>query len=140
MAHTYGTALAMANVSIPDHLIADVEVPILTSPQAQGDLLIYRDEAPKSVEFAPVPTSGVQVVRGEATGHTHWLHQGFDSPDVKWAPDTTDSLTYGWVLVPEGQSAQLIHTDEHGANGVGAGCYRVAGKREMAEEIRRVAD
>jgi hypothetical protein len=42
--------------------------------------------------------------------------------------------------VPEGAVAYLIHTDEHGANGIGPGTYRLTGKREQADEIRRVAD
>ena len=34
--HTYRTALALAGLDVPEHLIADAEVPILTGPQAQG--------------------------------------------------------------------------------------------------------
>jgi hypothetical protein len=33
--------------------------------------------------------------------------------------------------VPQGQSAQLIHTDEHGANGIGPGVYWINRKREQ---------
>jgi hypothetical protein len=57
-------------------------------------------------------------VRGEATGNTHWLHQGFDSPGVRWA-DAVDGVRLGYLRVPKGQSALLLHTDEHGANGIG---------------------
>jgi hypothetical protein len=42
--------------------------------------------------------------------------------------------------VAKGATAYLIHTDEHGANGIGPGTYRLTGKREQADEIRRVAD
>lgn len=140
--HTYGTALALAGVTVPDHLTADAEVPVLTGVQAQGDLIVFpATEAalPSDVEFKTVPAAGVQVVHGEATGNTHWLHAGFDSPGVLWAR-VDEGVRIGFVRVPEGESAQLIHTDEHGANGIGPGLYAIHGKREQADEIRRVAD
>lgn len=137
--HTYGTALALADVTIPDHLEADAEVPVLTGPQAQGDLLVVPTVLPKGVTAELVKAAGVQVVTGEATGNTHWLHQGFDSPGVAWARVDRD-LVIGYVVVPEGQSALLVHTDEHGCNAMGAGTYAIHGKREQAEIERRVAD
>jgi len=133
--HTYRTALALAGVTVPAHLAADTEVPILTGPQAQGDLMIIpvqRTEIPTR-DWQPVAPRGIPLVRGEATGNTHWLHQGFDSPGVRWAPHHAHrGLTLGYLHVPDGQSAQLIHTEEHGANGIGPGYYRVNRKREQA--------
>ena len=83
-----------------------------------------------------VPVEGVRVVRGEATGNAHILHA--DGPAM-WAP-SSDGLRLGVLHVPAGSVAWLIHTDEHGANGIAAGTYVVTGKREQADEIRRVAD
>jgi hypothetical protein len=144
MATTFAEALAKIGVTIPDHLIADAEVPVLTGIQAQGDLLIVPaavDHYPAAcVELSPVTDRGVQVVVGEATGNTHWLHRGFDSPGVMWGRVTGDDLVLGVVSIPKGQSAELIHTDEHGANAMGPGVYVIRGKRELAEQIRRVAD
>lgn len=138
--HTYSSALALADVTIPAHLEADAEVPVLTGLQAQGDLLVIpAGKLPKGVTPEPVTAAGVQVVAGEATGNTHWLHQGFDSPGVAWAR-VDRGLTIGYVVVPDGQSAMLVHTDEHGANGVGPGVYAIHGKQEMADQIRRVQD
>lgn len=139
MATTYAQALDKIGVSIPAHLVADAEVPIISGlPQAQGDLIIEPVDDP-GYAWADLPTSGIQVVVGEATGNTHWLHRGFDSAGVKWARlDTGLSLVA--VLVPDGQSAELIHTDEHGANAMGPGCYVIHGKREQADEMRLVAD
>jgi hypothetical protein len=72
------------------------------------------------------------VVHGEATGNTHWLHCGFDSPEVRWAPVKPGTgLLLGKVWVPDGQSALLIHTDEHGANGIGPGTYAIHRKRQL---------
>ena len=132
--HTFASALALIGTTVPDHLMAEAEVPVLTGPQAQGDLLIVPCATPGGAEpesWRPVGAAGIQVVRGEATGNTHWLHAGFDSPGVEWRP-VAGHLTYGSLRVPDGQSALLIHTDEHGANGIGPGTYEIRGKRELA--------
>lgn len=144
MATTFAEALSKIGVSIPDHLIADAEVPVLSDPQSQGDLLIVPASLDKfdtsSAEWLPVPKAGVQVVTGEATGNTHWLHRGFDSPNVQWARVTGDPLVEVVVRVPEGETAELIHTDEHGCNAMASGDYVIRGKQEEADQIRRVAD
>lgn len=144
MATTFAEALGKIGVTIPDHLIADAEVPVLTGVQAQGDLTIVPsgldDFDISVVDLAPVSDKGVQVVVGEATGNTHWLHRGFDSTGVMWGRVTDHDLVLGVVDVPEGESAELIHTDEHGANAMGPGLYVIRGKRELADEIRRVSD
>lgn len=141
---TYSEALAKVGASVPAHLIADAEIPILTGPQAQGDILIAPVVIPEGVVLERVEQSGVQVVKGEATGNSHFLHQGFDSPGVQFArveaEDLGESTIIGYVRVPDGQSAQLIHTDEHGSNGIGPGDYALYGKREQADLIRRVTD
>lgn len=143
MQHTYGTALALAGVTVPEHLLAEAEVPILTGPQAQGDLIVVPvaavAAAAHDLDWKPVTGAGVQVVHGEATGNTHWLHAGFDSTGVLWAR-VDEGVRIGYVTVPDGETAMLVHTDEHGANGIGAGVYAIHGKREQADEIRRVAD
>ncbi|MBT2207679.1 MULTISPECIES: hypothetical protein [Actinomadura] len=130
--HTYATALKLIGVTVPGHLTADAEVPILTGPQAQGDLLVIPTGAPRSKDWRTVPATGVRVVRGEATGNTHWLHPGFDSPGVSWLPASgqEDGLAVGHLRVPGGQTALLIHTDEHGANGIGPGEYVINRKRQ----------
>jgi hypothetical protein len=145
-AMTYGKALAMSQVSIPEHLEAGAEVPVLAGPQAQGDLMIvplglaYDDgRKPDWPQGKIVPPGGVQVVHGEATGNTHWLHAGFNSPGVAWHRADQD-LVVGVVTVPQGQSAMLVHTDEHGANGIAAGVYEIRQKREQADEVRYVED
>ncbi|QXJ20801.1 hypothetical protein AGRA3207_001576 [Actinomadura graeca] len=133
--HTYASALNLIGVTVPGHLVADAEVPILTGPQAQGDLLVLPTTPPSSDDWQIVSATGVQVIHGEATGNTHWLHPGFDSPGVSWLPMTgrrhsEDDLAVGYLRVPHGQAALLIHTDEHGANGIGAGDYVLNRKRQ----------
>lgn len=82
----YRRALAMIGATVPPHLVADAEVPVLTGPQAQGDLLVFPQLPPDDVEWEPVPAAGTPLLRGEATDNTHWLHRGFASPDVTWSP------------------------------------------------------
>jgi hypothetical protein len=135
---TYKDALDLVGATVPDHLVADAEVPILTGPQAQGDLLVVPVDK-LAGELLPVPDEGVQVVFGEATGNSHFLHRGFDSPGVKFVR-LDDDLTLVGLLVPEGQNAQLIHTDEHGSAGIGPGMYEIHAKRELRDEITRVQD
>jgi hypothetical protein len=141
--HTYSTALNLVGTTVPDHLAADAAVPLLTGPQAQGDLLVMPSDMPATADWRPVPPDGVQLVHGEATGNTHWLHRGFDSPNVSWCrPDRESSdeaarLVVAHLCVPEGQSALLIHTDEHGANGIGPGGYVIRRKRQFDAESAR---
>ncbi len=138
MSMTFADALTKVGVTVPDHLIADAEVPVLTGVQAQGDLLIV-PLTHTDAKLLPVPDKGVQIVFGEATGNSHYLHRGFDSTGVEYAR-VNDGQCIAVVNVPEGESAQLIHTDEHGSNGIGPGLYGIHEKREMADEIRRVTD
>jgi hypothetical protein len=144
--HTYQSALTLIGVGVPAHLDAAAQVPVLTGPQAQGDLLVVPEMPPASSgrraldlsswpEWERLPAAGVQVVRGEASGNSHWLHAGFASPGVRWWR-TGQHLVHGYVLVPAGQSALLIHTDEHGANGIGQGIYAVRGKRELTLAVQ----
>ncbi len=134
---TYGAALAAHNIDIPAHLVAQAEVPVLTGLQLQGDLAVIPTR-PSAKPGVPVPAGGVQVVAGEATGNTHWLDAA--TGPVFWAPATSGRQDLGVVTVPEGSVAVLTHTDEHGANAVGPGCYLVRRQREMADEVRLVAD
>ena len=107
---------------------------MLTGGQRQGDLLIVpTSERVGHHRFQAVPQAGIQVVVGESTGNTHWLHNGFDS-EVLWAPARRNSGTIlGWMTVPEGQTALLIHTDEHGAMAMGPGTYEIRQRRQATE-------
>ena len=138
--NTFTALLDRAGVTCPDDTLADIEVPVLTGPQRQGDVGIWPCQPTAShAGLVTVGRDGVAVVRGETTGgNAHILHA--DGP-VTWCPDSTgDLIALGTLTVPAGSVAWLIHTDEHGVNGIGPGSYRVTGKREQAEEARRIAD
>lgn len=140
---TLEKALARHNIAVADELLADIEVPVLTGPQRQGDILIIPRAPIGEAELASmthVGREGVAVVRGEATGNTHLL-DAVDG-DVFWRAHEGQAgdVLLGVLYVPQGSTAHLLHTDEHGCNAIGAGTYTLHGKREMADEIRRVAD
>ena len=142
---TYADALARHDIEIPAHLEAQAEIPVLSGPQVQGDVIITPATPGKMAhDSIAVPVTGVQVVRGEATRNTHWLDNGNpDAAPCLWTamPSTVgDRLTLGVLDVPEGQTALLTHTDEHGSNAMGAGCYRVGRQQQQAEHIEMVRD
>lgn len=120
--------------------VADIEVPALSTPQRQGDVGIFPRPSLTDAERSqcdPVPAAGVAVVRGESTGgNAHILLA--DGPVLFGRRDS--GVLIGVVDVPDGSTAHLIHTEEHSAISLAPGSYRVHGKREQADEIRRVAD
>ena len=112
----------------------ELEIPLLTGPQRQGDLLII--PAPAHTGGKPLDR-GVEVVRSEAGSNTHCLHG-----DGQWLESTSaaTALVQGWLLVPEGGECYLIHSEEHNAIGIAPGSYEIRRQREYAGEWRRVAD
>lgn len=144
MSTTFADLLTPRGIDIPEGLVADAEVPVLTGPQRQGDVGIFvrsRLGAAERAAAVPVPAEGVAVVQGEAAtgGNAHVLLA--DGP-CTWTPHTArdGEVLLGVLDVPEGATAFLIHTEEHGCNAIGTGTYRLTGKREQADKLRRVAD
>lgn len=116
--------------------IADVEIPVLAGLQRQGDVLVLpADVAAKTA----VPATGTPVVRGESGGNTHAVYAA-DGPvfcDVH--AGSVRDLRVAVLFVPEGSTAYLGHP-EHGYQGIAPGSYEIRRQREMAEEMRMVAD
>ena len=136
---TFRDVLGRHDITVPDETIAEITVPVLSGPQRQGDIGIFPREpltAAEREQAVPCPREGIAVVSGEATGNTHMLSA---DGDVLWL-EKSAGLLLGVIEVAPSATGYLIHTDEHGANGLAPGCYRVHGKREQADEIRRVAD
>jgi hypothetical protein len=137
---TNGAVLARHEINTDGIEYLDLECPVLTGPQAQGDVLIVPVKAPKD-RGEKIPTKGITVVRGETTGgNAHILHvlegEAFWSP----SPNADTELLQGVLTVPEECSATLIHTQEHNVIGVGPGTYEVRRQREFRSEWRRVSD
>lgn len=120
-------------VEIPAHLEAQAEVPLLSGLQRQGDVLVIPIRPGQVAGQKRIPSEGFPVVRGEAGGNTHLL---VGTGSFASRNQGTDQ---GTLVVNEGESAYLIHP-EHGATGIGPGMYTIRRQREMADEIRLVAD
>ena len=121
----------------------DLEVPILSASQRQGDVLVRKIET-RSVPGAEViGLDGVVVVRAEtASANTHTLFAL--SGVCRWTPNPAAAdpieLVEGWLVVEETAEAVLIHTEEHNVVGIGAGTYEIRRQREFDENWQRVFD
>lgn len=114
----------------------DVDIPVLGGVQRQGDVLV----APAKVTAtAAVPATGTPVVRGENGGNTHAIFAADGPVFCDTFAASTTSLRVATVSVPEGSTAYLGHP-EHGYMGIAPGDYEIRRQREMAEEMRMVAD
>lgn len=133
MTTTYAQLMGAHHVTIPAHLEAQAEIPVLTGAQRQGDVIVVPTRA-SAKPGDPIPAEGVAVVRGEAGGNTHLL-----VGDGTWAPVPTRGLDLGVVTVPDGGVAWLLHP-EHGAQGFAPGAYLVRRQRQQADEIQLVRD
>ncbi len=119
------------------------EVPVLTGPQAQGDLIILpwpANTAP--ARQAEVVTAAKPLIRGEVVvtgrgGHDHTLSP---TPGVAWYRyPGTEPQTIGVLVVDDGAVAVLGH-DEHGDTYIGPGVYAIRRQREQSDVIQLVAD
>lgn len=135
--HTNTTVLTAHGINLDAIELPDMEIPIVSGNQRQGDVLILKVTTPHA--GSPLG-KGVTVVRAETnTANTHTL-----VGDGTWEPNARanreDELVQGWLTVPAGGEAFLIHTEEHNALGIGEGTYEIRRQREFAGEWRRVAD
>jgi hypothetical protein len=121
--------------TIPAHLEAQAEVPVARNGWRQGDVFVRR-ETPNAKPIR-LTGAGHKVVAGDADRNSHILNG-----DGVFYPGTlvNSTLDYGLLIVPEGGTAVLTHTGEHGSVAFGEGCYRVWGQASYEEELRRAAD
>jgi hypothetical protein len=131
---TYADVMTTHDVEIPDHLVAEAEIPVIDGkPQRQGDVIVLPMRDGQVSNLKPIPAEGIAVVRGEAGGNTHLLVGGGE-----WVANTTDPTIQGTLVVKD-DPAFLVHP-EHGAQGIGTGSYIVRRQREQADIVRLVAD
>ncbi|OIN80752.1 hypothetical protein [Mycobacterium malmoense] len=117
--------------------LADVDIPVVAGAQRQGDVLVL--PAIGVLPTTPVPAAGTPVVRGENGGNTHAIYAADGPVYCDVATPSARSLRVALLSVPEGSTAYLGHP-EHGYMGIAPGSYEIRRQREMAEEIRMVAD
>jgi hypothetical protein len=114
----------------------DLDIPVLGGVQRQGDVIVL----PRNVTAkTAVSTTGTAVVRGENGGNTHAIYAADGPVFCDVAEPSTRDLRVAVLSVPEGSTAYLGHP-EHGYMGIAPGTYEIRRQREMAEEMRMVAD
>ena len=136
--HTNATVLTAHGHRLDAIEYPELEIPVIAGePQRQGDVLVLNVTTAHKGE--PLG-KGVTVVRAETnSANTHTLvGDGLWEPNARATRD--DELVQGWLTVPAGGEAFLIHTEEHSALGIGAGTYEIRRQREYAGQWRRVAD
>lgn len=121
-----------SDAEVLDHLDRQVTIPVLTGPQAQGDLLVVPCAAVDAFKFVDVEPKGIVVLAGQ---HDHRL---LADGDVGFAP-SVEGQRLGWLRVGRKAVAWLLH-QEHGGSGIGEGTYELRRQREQAQEQRLVAD
>ena len=121
--HTNETVFATAGIETANLEFPELEIPVLTGIQRQGDLIVV----PTTMDHRGVPlTDGVTVVEAEsAAGNAHIL-----IGEGSWTRNHYDDLIQGVVSVPPDGEAFLIHTEEHNALGIGPGTYEIRRQRE----------
>lgn len=115
---------------------AEVEIPVLSGLQRQGDVLVKPGQ---DIAKTPVPISGTPVVRGENGGNTHAIYAADGPVFCDTVAASTTDLRVATLSVPEGSTAYLGHP-EHGYMGIAPGSYEIRRQREMGEQMRMVAD
>lgn len=131
--------IAATGVTVTTAQDFNLEIPVLSGVQRQGDVLVRPTALlDGSVAAMPVPVTGTPVVRGENGGNTHTIYAA-DGPVFCDTRDAGADLIVALLYVPEGSTAYLGHP-EHGYQGIGPGFYEVRRQREMADEMRMVAD
>lgn len=113
-----------------------VSIPLLSGAQRQGDVIIL--PRPGVTATTRVPDAGTPVVRGENGGNTHAIQADGEVYCDVLQPSVRE-LTVARLFVAEGAEAVLCHP-EHGFNRIAPGSYEIRRQREMAEEMRMVAD
>ncbi|GAB5000861.1 hypothetical protein [Mycobacterium avium] len=133
-ARTMDQLIEATGLDVLTELDRQLEIPLLSGVQRQGDVLVRPANV---VATTPVPSSGTPVVRGENGGNTHAIQA-----DGEVYCDVLDpsprNLAVARLTVKSGE-AVLCHP-EHGFNRIAPGSYEIRRQREMAEEIRMVAD
>jgi len=122
--------------------VAAIDVPVICGPQSQGDLIILpwpdgcapARRSADTVKAIPVDKPTV-VLTGDG-GHDHTLTP---APGVAWHAYNDGGQTLGVLTVADGAVAVLGHI-EHGDSHIGPGVYVIRRQREMADQIRYVAD
>lgn len=133
---TYAEVADRTGTTIPDHLLAQAEVPVARNGWRQGDVMVRREAITPKGKPITLDGAGHKVVAGEADRNSHVLNG-----DGHFYPGAyKDEFDYGVLVVPAGGLAVLTHTDEHGSIAFPEGTWRVWAQVSHEQELRKAAD
>ena len=136
MSTTYAQMREATGLALVTDYADDLTIPVLAGMQRQGDVIVI----PRGTALEGPVVTECPVVRGESGGNTHAIYADSGAGVRCLAvPASPSSLTVAWLTVPEGGTAWLGHP-EHGYLGIAPGAYEIRRQREMADELRVVAD
>ena len=136
---TMGQLLDATGLDVLTELDRQIEIPLVAGKQRQGDVLVRPAKVPATNLVKA--GQGIAVVRGENGGNTHEIRPSTFVESEVYCDVLTASarnLVVARLTVKSGE-AVLCHP-EHGFNRIGPGDYEIRRQREMAEELRMVAD
>jgi hypothetical protein len=122
---------------VHDHLDRDLEIPVHSGLQAQGDLFIIPAAPGRGGRQATaVPPGGIAVIEAVGGGHEHRLFAGQPGTAL-FTPAGGRGPDIG--LLQCDQPAYIAHP-EHAYAGIAPGTYTLRRQREQADGERFVAD
>ena len=137
---TYKEVADRTETEIPAHLVAQADIPVVTSGQ-QGDVVIVPLDIqnPLAGEAHRLDKGGYNVVSGDIGRNQHILSSS--SPKSRYHEGATidDKRDFGVLTVAPDDTVVLSHTGEHGAIEFPEGVYRVTGQYDALTQAR-VAD
>lgn len=135
---TLGQLIDHHGVDVLDHLDRDLEVPVLSGIQMQGDLAVIETgpvAARRQGTKTAVPAEGIPVIEAIAGGHERRLLAGRPGTAF-WTPSGTGQD----LGVLEATEPAFLAHPEHGYLGIAPGSYTLRRQREQADEERLIAD
>ncbi|TDE54067.1 hypothetical protein E1295_15610 [Nonomuraea mesophila] len=145
MTVTLATLTRRTGLTVLDHLEQSVRIPVVDGLQAQGDLIVIplamlagSVGAGRDTVWQPVPSAGVELLRGEAGGNPHTLVA--DPGTCLWTTQVADPDHLAIAMFEARDTVYLLHP-EHGGTGCAPGTYVVRRQREReGPRMRLVAD
>ncbi|WP_287004067.1 MULTISPECIES: hypothetical protein [Gordonia] len=123
-----------SGLDVLDHLDRSIRIPVISGPQAQGDLMIVPLSMVRNAivtrpwtHTTHVRREGVELLRSAAGGNPHSLVA--DDGTCTWSSPVQDAEGLALGIIDTSQAAFLIHP-EHGATGIAPGRYVIRRQRE----------
>jgi hypothetical protein len=130
---TLGQLIDKYGFDVHDHLDRDLEIPVHSGLQAQGDLFIIPvDPEDETRQGTAVPLDGIAVIEAVGGGHEHRLFAGTPGTAL-FSPASDRGQDIGLLQCSE--PAYIAHP-EHAYAGIAPGTYTLRRQREQGDEAR----